>query len=156
MISLNELKRRVLFDPQTGMFTHLLIKRNKVGAISQKGYLKIMVNYKMYAAHRLAYFYMTGQWPEQIDHINGNRSDNRWCNLRSCSAEEQRFNLKKYKNNTSAATGVYWYKRQNRWTASIDANGKRENLGYFDNKEDAIAARRVAEQRHFGEFRRAA
>ena len=64
-------------------------------------------------------------------------------------------NLKKYKNNTTSVTGVYWYSRRSRWHATIDCRGKREELGYFISKEDAIVARHAAEARLFGEYRRA-
>jgi hypothetical protein len=86
-----------------------------------------------------------GSWPEdQIDHINGNKKDNRLENLRAVSNRENLRNKKIYKNNTSGTIGVSFYKSKQGYQASIKINGKRKNLGVFKNKEEAIAARAAA------------
>jgi hypothetical protein len=86
-----------------------------------------------------------GSWPEdQIDHINGNGLDNRLENLRAVSNGENLRNQKIPKNNTSGTIGVSFYKRHQKYQASIKINGIRKHLGYFKNKEEAIAARAVA------------
>lgn len=87
-----------------------------------------------------------------IDHINRNRLDNRKSNLRIVTLQENSFNQSVYKNNTSGVAGVLFNKSKNKWEASIQVNKKRIYLGTFINKEDAINARKEAEEKYFGEF----
>jgi hypothetical protein len=96
-------------------------------------------------AHRVIWKMVHGTEPECIDHINGVRDDNRICNLRSVTPEENAKNPGLSANNTSGSNGVYWYPRYGKWMASIRVNGKRKNLGYFAEKEAAIEARRSAD-----------
>lgn len=101
---------------------------------------------KNYRAHRVIWAMTFGAWPDgQIDHINGNRSDNRIENLRVVSNAENQRNSKIRSTNTSGAAGVSWNKRCAKWQARITVNHKRIHLGYFGNKDDAIAARKSAE-----------
>lgn len=121
-------------------FANIEIKsKNNTGSIT----LKFFVN--TVHLHRLIWFYMTGEWPDIIDHINGNRSDNRWCNLRNVTQFENMKNRKICSNNTSGCMGVIWHKRARKWEASIRVNSKRKSLGYFDAKEEAIMIRKAAE-----------
>ena len=99
-----------------------------------------------YTASRLIWLYMTGDWPEHhIDHINGNSIDNRWCNLRDITCQENLRNQKIRKNNRSGKAGVYWCNTKKRWIAkgSVVENGKNQakHLGAFHSLEDAIKAR---------------
>ena len=89
-----------------------------------------------------------------IDHINGNPRDNRRCNLRVCEQGDNAKNIRVKSNNTSGVTGVNWVSREEMWRAYIKHNGKFCSLGYYANKEDAIKARKEAEVKYFGEFRR--
>ena len=104
-------------------------------------------------AHRVIWKMMTGDDPQIIDHINGDRADNRWGNLRSVGRFENARNLGLSKNNTSGHNGVYWFPRYQKWMASIRINGKRKNLGYFATKEEAIAARALADAANGYTFR---
>ena len=122
--------------------------KNALTAIDQHGYNRGAVLGQTYAAHRIIWFWMTGEWPENIDHINGNRTDNRWENLRSVGRLENQKNMKLSKANTSGRTGVSWYKRAGKWTAVIFANGKNMHLGYFDDFEAACEMRSVAERNY--------
>jgi hypothetical protein len=89
-----------------------------------------------------------------IDHINGDRLDNRKCNLRiSNTITNQRHRVKIPCNNKSGYIGVYWNKNRNKWRASIFANFKHISLGSFESIEDAIEARKEAEEKYFGEFK---
>lgn len=97
-------------------------------------------------AHRVAWAIAHGRWPVQIDHINGDRSDNRLCNLREVSQAENCLNLALRKKNRVGTNGVRWTK--NRWQATITVNKKRVHLGRFANLEDAIRVRREAEARY--------
>ena len=88
-----------------------------------------------------------------IDHINHNPLDNRKSNLRICTQQQNLMNLSKNSNNTSGVTGVSWSKVKNKWMSIIVINRKTIFLGYFNNKEDAIEARKQAEIDYFGEYR---
>lgn len=88
-----------------------------------------------------------------VDHINHNPLDNRKCNLRICTQQENSFNKKKMSNNTSGVIGVLWRKDINKWIAQIRINGKYIYLGCFDTLEQAIEVRKKAEIEYFGEYR---
>lgn len=87
-----------------------------------------------------------------VDHINGNKSDNRKCNLRIVTQQENGFNRKIKSTNSSGVTGVCWDADRQKWMASIGFNYRHIHLGRFDNKEDAIAARKAAEEKYYGEY----
>lgn len=119
------------------------------------GYEKIGVDGVNYYAHRLAWLYMTGEvLPShiEVDHKNRHRSDNRWENLRKATKGQNGQNRDIQKNNTSGVKGVSWDKSRSKWTASITVGSDQTNLGRFDTKEEAIAAREAAERRLHGEF----
>ena len=106
------------------------------------------VNGVVHKAHRLAWMYVYGEWPEYIDHIDGNGLNNRISNLRSVSKEESAKNKPLQLNNNSGCSGVRFYKPLGRWLARINVNGKRVHLGYFDLIEDAVKVRKEAEKKH--------
>ena len=100
---------------------------------------------KIYA-HRAAWAHYHGEWPEKVDHINGDPSDNRISNLRSVSHDENMKNVRRHADNKSGFLGVSFCKQTRRWRASITANGKSINLGRFTTKEEAVSARREADR----------
>lgn len=150
----------VSYDPDTGLFTWLTYRgrRANAGSIAgtrthKSGYVYIIIMGKRYAAHRLAWFMTFGSWPpHDIDHINGVRDDNRISNLREATRQENCRNSNVSKNNTSGCVGVKYLKRNKKWTAQITVNYTRLYLGIFSLKADAIAARKLAEQKYFGSF----
>ena len=106
------------------------------------GYMTGRIFYKLYRAHRVAWALHTGSWPlHEIDHVNGKRSDNRFTNLRDVTHQENGKNCARSSDNQSGVTGVHWDKRRLVWLVSIKAEGVSKFLGYFENIEDAIAAR---------------
>lgn len=143
----------VSYDPNTGDFTYVWVHhRNRTGARigdvlrkpAAKPYLCISVNGKQYYAHRLAWLWMTGDWPKkQIDHINGNSNDNSWRNLRDVSPAENQRNKKMQVTNTSGITGVSYCKRDDYWEAKTMVNNKPIHIGSFPTKEAAVAARQL-------------
>ena len=146
--------REVLhYDPATGVFTWLVpcgsaAAGAEAGSFYSNGYMRVGVAGSVHLAHRLAWFYMTGEWPaEQIDHINGARADNRWVNLREATKAENQQNVTAYRNNTSGFPGVDWNKRDRRWRARIMVKREYRNLGYFSTAEEAAAAYAEAKQR---------
>jgi hypothetical protein len=159
LITCERLKELLNYDPESGLFTRLTSNyRWKAGCVvgsfdrsksSTAGYVKVFVDGKRYKAHRLAWLYMTGEWPEDIDHTNHVRHDNRWCNLRSVDQSENTKNRTMNKNNTSGFRGVHWYKPSGKWMAYINTSpGKRKNLGYFDSLIDAVATRLRGESQY--------
>lgn len=113
-----------------------------------QGYWLVGIDGSLHRAHRLAWLYMTGRWPAgQVDHINGDRSDNRWVNLREVTLQENRKNQRLPVDNTSGTIGVYWHTQRQKWTARIQSDGVDRHLGVFDTKEEAAAARKSAEHR---------
>lgn len=87
-----------------------------------------------------------------VDHINHMKNDNRKNNLRIASRTENNRNVQLSSNNTSGTTGVRWHKVCEKWIANITVNKKLLHLGYYDNFEDAVSARKEAEEKYFGEF----
>lgn len=110
------------------------------------GHLVGRIFNKLYYAHRVAFAIYHGAWPENsIDHINGAPADNRPMNLRDVTHNENHRNQVRRKNNTSGVTGVNFYRRKRKWSASITVDGRSKHLGYFEQKTEAIKARREAE-----------
>ncbi len=119
------------------------------------GYRQIGINRRLYKKHRLAWLYMTGAWPRhEIDHINGDRGDNRFCNLREATASENRRNMRKRVNNTSGYKGVSLDAERGLWRARITVDGKDKLLGRFRSPERARIAYIFAAWDHFGDFAR--
>lgn len=118
----------------------------KAGFIDNSdGYHKIAILGNRIASHRLAWLYMTGEWPINIDHINGDRADNRWINLRNVSKVENNKNKRRSVNNSSGTTGVSWNSAMKKWHSQISHLGKRKHLGFFEDLEEAVNARKEAE-----------
>lgn len=115
--------------------------------LNASGYYHGTLFGKTHAAHRVAWALAHGAWPEgEIDHINGDRSDNRLANLRDVSAAENRKNQTRSRANTSGVTGVHWCNTWNRWIAKIMVGRKTTTIGNFATFEEAVAARAVASQ----------
>ncbi len=105
------------------------------------GYHHIHVGGALKAAHRLAWLWMTGEWPkEEIDHRNRQRADNRWSNLREATTAQNLQNKNRYRNNTSGCPGVHWRPTVGKWQARIGVHGKRISLGHWATAEEAAAA----------------
>jgi len=110
--------------------------------INAHGYLCGTINKVRLLKHRVIFAMHEGRWPSQIDHINRNKSDNRFENLREVTQKENNQNIGKRCSNTSGKTGVYYRTREGLWLAKIS----NRELGYFKSKEDAIKSRIKAEQ----------
>jgi hypothetical protein len=129
------------------------IPKKKIGSDHTDGYIVISHKRRNYLAHRLAYYYMTGNHPEfDIDHINGVKNDNRWCNLRLATRSENRCNCEPSSVNTSGTIGVTFHKLVKKYVAQIKKHGKSYHLGCFEKIEDAIKCRKDAEKVFHGEF----
>lgn len=142
------LLRQILnYDPDTGIFTWKKKISKKVVIGTEAGclrndYVTINIMGKRYQAHRLALIYIHGHCDSyDVDHINGNKSDNRISNLRFATRSENKQNiLKKQPNNKSGYTGVDWHKSSNAWRATITIMRKQKHLGIFKTPEEAHEA----------------
>lgn len=152
------LKEKLRYDPDTGLFYHMqnygpVARGSVAGWCSRAGYTYIRVDQQDYLAHRLAWFYVTGKWPDAlIDHANLDKADNRFCNLREATKSQNGANGQKRAHNTSGIRGVSFHKRAKKWVASICIHGEQKHLGLFPTKESAAAAYRSASVTFFGEF----
>ena len=145
-ITQERLKSLLTYDPDTGNFARVKTGAH-AGKVHKNGYVRVSVCDKLYLAHRLAWFYTHGKWPDScIDHINRKRDDNRIANLRVVSKSENQHNRSINQNNKSGRTGVNWFAPKQRWRAYIKINGRIKHLGWFQNLPDAIAARASAEK----------
>lgn len=153
MITADELRRLLNYDPKTGVFTNRTfrglraLEGAEAGNITSNGYIDVTIRKRKYKAHRLAWLYVYGEWPENnIDHINRIKTDNRISNLRDVTQAENGRNKSTHKNNTSGVTGVDYHKGQ--WRARIRVNRKSLHLGYYATMADAVASRKRAEERY--------
>lgn len=120
--------------------------KKALNSLKDDGYKHGRILYRTVKAHRVAFAHFHGRWPSDcIDHINGDRTDNRIDNLQESSRTLNAQNRAMMSNNKSGVTGVLWRPRDKRWVARIGKNGKQFHLGSFEAKEDAIKARRKAE-----------
>jgi len=147
----HELLLEVLnYNPLTGKFNWKIKfnKKENSESTTKDGYKCISVFGKSYQSHRLAWFYIHKKWPNQIDHIDHDKTNNVINNLRDITSLENNRNSSLSKRNTSGTTGICFIKQTKKWIAQI--NTKRNNiyLGTFINKEDAIKARKEAEERY--------
>lgn len=160
-LSLARLKELLEYEPETGVFRQKLRRKGSglrpgevAGGLSDQGYVLIGIDYKKYRAHRLAWLWMTGEWPDGIDHINGDRTDNRWCNLRVADQSHNTANSKLSRASTTGLKGVSRFR--DKWQAGITKNRVRRALGLFETPEEAHAAYCKAARELYGEFARTA
>lgn len=158
---LARVKELLHYDPETGAWTQKtrrkgsgLIPGEPAGCIAPSGYLMIGIDYRRYRAHRLAWLWMTGEMPANVDHINGNRADNRWGNLRVADQSQNTANSKRSKANTSGFKGVSRHWPSGKWQAGIVKNRRRQYLGLFETPKQAHDAYCVKAKEIYGEFAR--
>lgn len=156
ILTQERLKEILNYNPDTGIFTWLVStgRRVKVGEIAgsfnANGYWKIQICGKKYGAHRLAWLYMTGLFPnDKADHINGDKSDNRFLNIRPVTQAQNNQNKTCiYKSNTTGLRGVSFNKDNSKYSAIIGIDGKTKFIGYFKNPIDAHQAYVEAKRRY--------
>jgi hypothetical protein len=165
MLTQQRLRELLDYDPVTGIFrwrhqlkdifTSARGPRNrwagtKAGATTVQGYHTISVDNERFRVSRLAWLYMTGEWPtKHIDHINGDQADDRWLNLREATVSQNIANAKLLRlNNTSGVRGVYWNKRLQKWHVRVS----KIHYGYFDSLEEATKVRDAKAKLIYGAF----
>ena len=143
------------YDATSGEFTWKVSrKRNQIkagspaGCLMTNGYISIGIDGHRHYAHRIAWMMVHGEWPDRsLDHIDGDKTNNAISNLREANHSENAQNNRRPSSNTSGHTGVHWHKQSSKWQAYVTKNRKRVIAGGFDNKEDAIEARRALKAR---------
>lgn len=159
LLTAEYLRNYMNYDPETGEFSY----KSRQGTRSARaicgktlhGYRKISIKRQHYPAHRLAWLYVYGEFPNgYIDHINLDKTDNRIANLRVATPAQNNANTRH--RGLSGFKGVTWHKQCKRWQAAIKVNGKNHHLGLFDSAEAAHTVYCRAAEKHYGEFARAA
>lgn len=149
MITTEKLRELLSYSPETGVFVRRVTtgSRAKAGSVvgtdDMHGYLTVRISGKSYKLHRLAWLYVYGEWPNgDIDHINGNRCDNRICNLRDVTREMNLQNMRQASshNMSTKVLGVYPSRTGKRFCAAISIDNKKTHIGTFDTAEMAHQA----------------
>jgi len=159
-MNINALKSLLFYNSGTGQFYWIAkgkgrCKNKEAGTLLHSGYVGICIGAKRWQAHRLAWALHYGKWPiNQIDHINGIKTDNRIVNLREATNSQNGKNLGLSKANTSGVKGVSFENYTKKWKAYIRVDGQMINLGRFADIALAIAARQSAEKMYFKEWNR--
>jgi hypothetical protein len=146
------LKELLSYDPASGLFAWKVDQGSaKAGSVAAtkatNGYLVVMVDKKYQSLHRLAFAFMGREVPDCVDHINGNRTDNRWKNLRAATAIENARNQRLHRTNSTGLPGVTWDQRS-RWRAYGYLSGRYLALGRYQSLLDAAAARKSFESQN--------
>lgn len=147
MITAERLRQVLHYDPETGLFTwrekiaRKVVVGRRAGHINAAGYRLIGIFGQLYYAHRLAFLYMTGEWPSaDVDHRFGAKDDNRWSELRPATEQQNAFNMRRPAHNSSGFKGVSWHKGAGKWSAYVIADGRKRHLGLHETPEAAHAA----------------
>lgn len=141
-----QIKELLHYDPETGVLRWKTARSSRVkpfgvaGYKDTNGYIKIQINGVNFRGHRIAWIYMTGEWPQnEVDHKNGVRDDNSWGNLREATRKQNCENLPLATKNKSGFRGVYFDKKRKKWIAQISSNRKVFNLGGYESPQEAYS-----------------
>ena len=146
MLTQERLKELFGYCPDTGVFywtvsCNRLKPGDKAGSVSSRGYVLIKISGKYYRAHRLAWLYVYGEFPKnEIDHKDGDKTNNRIDNLRECTHAQNHQNRVSMPKSSSKYTGVSWYKNSKKWRAKIVTNGVDKYLGLYESESEAYKA----------------
>jgi hypothetical protein len=158
MITIERLKQLLEYNPETGLWTWRVHRHCKkcgdiAGGLNSAGYIQITIDGTKYLAHRLAWLYMTGEWPKSlIDHEDLKPINNVWTNLREATHSQNKANRYHQKNNSCGVKGVDFH--QGKWRSLIYVDGAQIYLGSYPTKEQAADAYKIAAIKHFGDFAR--
>lgn len=163
MIAQTRLRELLRYDSETGHFTWIATtsRRVRIGSVAgyrdtdakkKLSYIRIGIDGRLHRAHRLAFLYMLGRWPnEQVDHKDGDGTNNKWSNLREATASQNATNRGPSCVNGLGLKGVY-PTPSGKYTAAIQKHGKQVWLGTYVTAQEALKAHTAAEQKLFGDF----
>lgn len=143
--------RRMFKNTQAWLSANTRLAGKQVKSLHNSGYLTVRFEYKALLVHRVIWCMVHGDFPQdgfELDHINGDRTDNRFINLRLVDRTANCQNMGLRSDNASGHVGVYWHRRASKWCAIIKADKKRYHLGLYSELEFAVAARKKAEVKH--------
>ena len=160
-LSVERLRQLLRYDPEDGKLvwiaksspnSHVAVG-SVAGSLDNTGYIRVWIDGDRYVAHRLVWLWMTGEWPtNQVDHVDCDKTNNRWCNLRAATNSENKANGRTYKKKSGLPKGVTL--QHGKYVAQIVHNYKHYHEGCFDNPNDAHQAHIAAAKRLHGEFAR--
>ena len=151
--TVDEIRQAFSYDPETGRLTRHRMPHRDPTWVSPTGYAKVNLGKEKYRAHRLAFVLMEGRWPhDQVDHINRDKLDNRWANLREATNSTNAVNRGLQANNRTGFRGVSYHKRDQVFRARVKVNGVERQVGQFATAIEAASARDRAMRAHFGDF----
>lgn len=159
-MNLERLNQLFELDADAGVLRRRVASNNRVrvgevaGSPGAKGYLVAGVDGKKQRVHRVIFLMAYGWLPEQVDHINGNRLDNRPANLRAASGAQNRHNTRIPATNKSGAKGVHLHAQSGKWRARCQVNGKKYSLGIHESVQLASAAATEFREKFHGQFAR--
>lgn len=152
------LNQKFTLDEENGCLVHKKkfgIREGTIaGSRNPAGYLRVNINKRIYLVHRVIYFMSTGKDPGEmeVDHIDGNKHNNRPCNLRLATRSQNRQNVEAYKSNSLGKKGVYFNVRRKAYLCSVQVNGKRVQFGPFDTSEEAYEVYKKESKSRFKQF----
>ena len=160
IITAGEARDWFTYNPETGVICNRIQRHRSskapgvpLGFLNCKGYLVLAIRGKKVRAHRLAFLIHLGRWPEgEVDHADGDRTNNCWSNLRECSRTENNRNVGMPRTNTSGHRGVD--RQKQKWRARMRVNGRKAFLGLFETPEEASAAYEAKAKQVRGRFYR--
>lgn len=159
-LTVERLKEVLFYDPDTGVFTrnkgsgnHIHRHGSVAGTLKKTGgnagYRYIQIDNICYLAHRLAWLYVYGEWPNgQIDHINATRDDNRIANIREATNSTNQHNRKDLLRKDGTRKGIFFNPRNGKWKAMIFRENKQKSLGWFASETEAHAVYMAAKEAH--------
>lgn len=157
-ISQERLREVLCYSPVVGVFEwrrggRRIRKGGLAGAVTKAGYVRLCVDGRLYEAHRLAWLYVTGEWPDQcIDHIDGDRSNNAFKNLRLAEYADNSANMRVNCRSTTGIKGVTYLHSCDRWRARVRRGGQMVLDQVFGSREEARAAAETAREQAHGSF----
>jgi hypothetical protein len=155
VLTAERLRELYSYDPETGLFA--AVNPEATAFWQDHGYMRAMIDGKKYYAHRLAWLFVTGEWPlHVVDHEDLDGLNNRWRNIRNATRSDNQANRSITTGSKTGIKGVSLCRSTGRYRADIQVRGKRINLGRSDTIEGAKALYDAAAEKHFGKFARVA
>lgn len=154
MITQALLKDLFDYDPDGWLIRKKTGQRVKCSPTKGQRYLRVYIEGKPRTLHRMVYIWHHGDEYTAVDHINGDRFDNRIENLRSATQQENCINRKQHRNSKSTHKNVFWHSAMNKWTAVMSVNGSKKVFGYFDDIDLAGLVAFEAREKFHGPFAR--